>query len=169
MIRVELPETTEILMTSLKNETQYPSSIFKQLYALRWGVETFYDELKNKLKIEYFSGYSKHAILQDFYATLFASNIQSLIIGDLNDELAKKTGQKYKYKINNNISYGLLKNRIINLLFTETDTDIVMKELNSLFKKHLVPIRPNRTNPRHNKKYKRRVRPKVTKNQKDAI
>ncbi|PID92907.1 MAG: hypothetical protein CSA94_02660 [Bacteroidetes bacterium] len=73
------------------------------------------------------------------------------------------------YKINNNISYGLLKNRIINLLFTETNTDIVMKELNSLFKKHLVPIRPNRSTPRHNKKYKRRDKPKVAKNQKDAI
>ncbi|WP_367892754.1 transposase, partial [Flavivirga aquimarina] len=35
------------------NSKVYPSSLFKELYAKRWGVETFYDELKNKLKIEH--------------------------------------------------------------------------------------------------------------------
>ena len=30
------------------------------------GVETFYGELKNKLKVEHFSGYSNNTIQQDF-------------------------------------------------------------------------------------------------------
>lgn len=170
LLRIDLPSgNTEILMTSLKNKKQYPDAVFKQLYSKRWGVELFYDELKNKLKAEHFSGYSKQCILQDFYAALFVSNVQSLIVGELNDELSLDTKTKYKYKVNNNLSYGLLKDRIITLLFSGTDTDIMLNELKALFKKHLVPIRPNRSNPRKIGKYRPREKPKVLKNQKDAI
>ena len=38
-----------------------------------------------------------------------------------------------------------------------------------LFIKELIPIRPNRSNGRNIGKYRRREKPKVTKNQKDAI
>jgi len=169
LIRVELPKSEdEILMTSLKDSEQFPSSIFKELYALRWGVETFYDEFKNKLKAEYFSGYSKQSIQQDFYAALFVSNVQSLIVGEINDELRENSNTKYKYKVNNNLSYGFLKDRIVTLFFSETDTETIMSELNELFKKHIVPIRPNRKSDRNKDKYRNRQKPKVPKNMKDT-
>ena len=169
LVRVELSSNeTEILMTSLKDEIQFPDIIFKELYGARWGVETFYDELKNKLKVECFSGYSRQSILQDFYATIFVSNLQSLIVGEVNDELCEQTNTKYKYKVNSNLSYGLLKNRIITLFFSKTDTDILFNELKDLFKKHLIPIRPGRTYERHKDKYKNRQKPKVPKNMKDT-
>ena len=73
--------------------------------------------------MEYFSGYSKVSILQDFYAAIFVSNVQSLIVGEINDELHERTGTKYEYKVNSNLSYGFLKNRIITLFFSQTDTE----------------------------------------------
>ncbi len=88
LVRVDLPKgQTEILITSLLDSKEYPSSIFKELYNERWGVETFYDELKNKLKVEHFSGYSKESIQQDFYAALFVRNVQTLIASELEEEL----------------------------------------------------------------------------------
>ena len=56
------------------------------------------NQTANKLKLEYFSGYSKQTVLQDFYATVFVSNIQSLTVGEVNDELREKTGKKYDTK-----------------------------------------------------------------------
>ncbi len=47
--------------------------------------------------------------------------------------------------------------------------DETIKQLKSLFKKHLVPISPNRSNARDVDKYRKRLKPKVTKNQRDAI
>ena len=92
LVRVELPsQEVEILMTSLLDAEKHPDSIFKKLYFMRWSIETFYDELKNKIQAEHFSGYSQHSILQDFYASLFVSNVQSLIIGEMNEELAAET------------------------------------------------------------------------------
>jgi len=47
--------------------------------------------------------------------------------------------------------------------------DDVFKELEGLFLKNTVPIRNDRTNIRDIDKYKLRIKPKVTKNQRDAI
>ena len=171
LVRVELPSgEVEILMSSLLDSQRYPNSIFKDLYFLRWGVETFYDELKNKIKAEHFSGYSNQSILQDFYATLFVSNVQSLIVGEINKELALKSGKtKYQYKVNTNLSYGFMKDRIITMFFSEKPMEIIVSELRDLFKKHTIPIRPNRKFKRDIDKYRLRGRPKVFINKKDAL
>jgi hypothetical protein len=171
LVRVELSSgEAEILITSLFEEGQYPHSLFKKLYFLRWGIETFYDELKNKIKVEHFSGYSQHSILQDFYAALFVSNVQSLIVGEINDELANEPKQnKYQYKVNSNLSYVFLKNRIITLFFSDKEMDLIVSELKMLFKKHLVPIRPNRKYERKTNKYRKRGNPKLLKNRKEDL
>ena len=67
-------------VSSLIDNKKYRCKMFKELYFKRWKVETFYDELKNKLKVEYFSGYSHQSILQDFHAAIFISNVQTLIV-----------------------------------------------------------------------------------------
>ena len=171
MIRIDLPNGgTELLITSLLDSKKYKHKIFKELYFKRWKVETFYDELKNKLKVEHFSGYSHQSILQDFNAALFISNVKTLIVSDLEEEikLSIKT-RKLDYKVNNNLSYGFLKDRVITLFFNNENMQDVFDELKILFKKELVPIRPNRSNLRNIGKYRRREKPKVVKNQKDTI
>jgi len=171
LVRIELPSgQVEILVTSLLESKTYPTNIFKSLYAKRWGVETFYDEIKEKMKLEYFSGYSPESILQDFYATMFVSNIQTLIVGELGDEIALQTqGRKYKYKVNKNLSYGFLKNRMLELFLTEDSIKVVVSKMKELFKKHLIPIRPNRTFSRKTGQFRNRIKPKVTKNQRDTL
>ncbi len=171
LVRVELPKGgVEVLMTSLLNIKVYANKLFKSLYAKRWGVETFYDELKNKLKVEHFSGYSKQSILQDFYAALFVSNIQTLIKGDLEEELQEQNqNRKYNYKINTNLSYGILKNRILELFFSKDSMEKVVEEIKLLLLEHQIPIRPNRSYIRKSGKYRSRTKPKVAKNQKDSI
>ena len=171
LIRIDLPSgEIEILMTSLLDSKKNPTTMFKELYFLRWGIETFYDELKNKLKLEYFTGYSTISILQDFFCAIFISNLQSVIVNDLQEELKiKNQNTKLYYKINTNLSYGFLKNRILELLFKEAPLEQVFNELETLFLQNTIPIRENRNNKRDVGKYRNRIRPLVLKNQKDAI
>jgi hypothetical protein len=157
-------------MTSLLDSQIYPANMFKELYFLRWGVETFYDELKNKLKVEFFTGYSKITIQQDFFCAIFISNLQSVIVNGLEEEIkVMNENTKLDHKINTNLSYGFLKNRILELLVKEAPLESVFKELESLFLQNTVPIRKNRNNKREVGKYNKRIRPRVLKNQKDAI
>ena len=137
---------------------------------MRWGIETFIDELKNKLKIEHFSGYSDHTIRQDVACAVFISNLQSVIISSMAEELQEQNEQRlYDYKVNTNVSYGLLKNRVIELLHQNGSTAQVLTELETLFLQHTVPIRPGRTNPRDNPKYRYKDKPIITKNHKDSL
>jgi hypothetical protein len=162
----------EVLATSLLDSKYYGNEVFKELYFKRWKIETYYDELKNKLKIEEFSGYSNQSILQDFYSTLFVSNIQTLIENEINEEIEKESETKnikYQYKINTTLSYGFMKDRILELFFTKNDMNDIINELKELFKKHLIPIRPDRKFERKIGKYRTRTKPIVTKNQKNSL
>jgi hypothetical protein len=171
LLRVELPGgETEVLITTLLDSQKYPTRMFKELYFMRWGIETFIDELKNKLKIEHFSGYSNHIILQDVNCAIFISNLQSVIVNSIAEELEEQHKESlYNYKVNTNLSYGFLKNRVIELLHKDGSTEQILAELETLFLKHTIPIRNNRTNPRNTQKYRYKDKPIVTKNHKDSL
>jgi hypothetical protein len=171
LLRVDLPGgETEILITTLLDSRKYPAKLFMKLYFMRWGVETFYDELKNKLKVEHFSGYSDITIQQDLYCAVFISNLQSVIVDGLKGELEViNQGRQYDYKVNANLSYGFLKNRVLELLYQKAPLDRVVSELEELFLKHTIPIRKNRRNKRNTQKYRYMDKPFVTKNQKDSL
>lgn len=162
--------TVEVLISSLLDIIKYKDKLFKDLYFKRWKVELYYDELKNKLQVGNFSGYSKQTIYQDFYSSIFVSNIQTLLVGEINEELKEERYQtKYQYKVNTNVSYGILKNRILELFLSDKPMNQITEEIKNLLKKHTIPIRPNRNYERNNGKYRKRTKPRVTKNQKDAI
>lgn len=74
----------ETLITNLSNE-EVTYDDCTQLYFKRWGIETRYDELKNKFEIENFSGKTQRAVEQDFYATILLSNLAALIEIDANN------------------------------------------------------------------------------------
>ena len=171
LIRIDLPGgETEILITTLLDSKKHPTKIFMKLYFLRWGVETFYDELKNKRKVEHFSGYSNTTIRQDLYCAVFISNLQSIMVNGLKDDLEViNSGRQYDYKVNANVSYGFLKNRVLELLYQKAPLDKVFKELEELFLKHTVPIRNHRKNERDTQKYRYKDKPFVTKTQKDSL
>jgi len=82
----------EVLVTSLLDQQTYPPADFKELYYLRWGIETFYGILKTRLGLENFSGYSPEAIRQDFFATIFLTGAETILTEDAEETLAKQRG-----------------------------------------------------------------------------
>lgn len=92
VVKIDLPSgEEEILITNIL-ESEISFEECKSLYFKRWGIETNYDILKNKLQIENFSGDSVKVIKQDFFATIFLANIATLIEEDA----------EIVYKSNNN-------------------------------------------------------------------
>lgn len=81
-----------------------------------------------------------------------------MLVEEINQELRNETKTKYIYKVNNNLSYGFLKDRIVTLFFSNTDTDEILSELKQLLKKYIIPIRPNRKYERYKDKDKYRNR-----------
>ena len=149
LLRVEIGQgDPEILITSLLDTKRYPHGCFKELYGLRWGSETKFDLAKNKLQVEIFSGHKPAAIYQDFYATVLAANLHNLIVQSCEAKLKTVNGQGgVKKAINQNVTIGLLKNRMV-VLFYSKKPQVIFEELKLLFLNHLEPVRPGRKFPR---------------------
>ena len=114
-------ELDEYLITSLLDRGKFTEEDFKHLYSLRWREEVYFDFLKNKIEIENFSGKTVETIRQDYYSMILVSNIHSLILSEaqdkLDEQIRKKPKLKYgKYKVNRNVTYGIMKNRIYRML-----------------------------------------------------
>jgi hypothetical protein len=108
------------------------------------------------LQLEQFSVHRVICIQQDFEATVFVKNIQSIIQKQCTETLEKTNHlRKHNYKINHNISIGTLKNNIVLLFVNECPHEILLK-LQHIFVKNIEPIRHGRAYKRVLKvKYKR--------------
>jgi len=170
LIKVRLDNgEIELLMTSLLDSKKYPCKCFKSLYYQRWGVETYYDRLKNILTLENFSGLTQHAILQDFQCAIFISNVQTLIIEEAQQGIKNKYDKrKYEYKINSSICLGLMKYKIIDL-FVNKGSETTLKELEEILIEHVVPIRKGRSFKRDVDKFITRKKPPMFKNRKRVL
>lgn len=138
----------EILITNLSEE-KLNFEEAKGLYFKRWGIETRFNTLKNKLEIENFSGEKPLIIEQDFYATQFVSNMAAIFKQDAEEELKEKNKDKnlkYEYSINNNMLFGKLKNYLILLLLEENEEKklILYKDFIERLQRNVIPIRKNR-------------------------
>ncbi len=160
LVRVELPESIEVLITNLWEQDGHPTEQFKDLYALRWGVETNIGIQKNILQLESFSGLTTHSVLQDFYATVFMTNLHSIIIKEAQQTIENTiTHRKYPVKVNKNKSFGKFKINLV-ALFIENDPRIILRKLHAHFIKEVIPIRKGRSfdrvrkNPQSKSKFK---------------
>jgi hypothetical protein len=149
VIKVELDSgETETLMTNLFNK-RLGESDFKELYFKRWPVETEYDELKNKLSIENFSGRTETAVRQDFYAAMYLTNLATAFWWEAQeavDEEHKGKNNKYEYRVNVNHEIGVLKDKLITAVLEEDDNkrQKIFDVINQLLISRTVPVRPNR-------------------------
>ena len=88
VVRVKLKSgEVETLITNL-SENEFNTNDFLGLYFFRWGIETVYDTLKNKLLIEKFAGRSPVAVLQEYYAMMFILNCIAAMSPTVNRKLS---------------------------------------------------------------------------------
>jgi hypothetical protein len=141
--------TVEVLVTSLLDDAAYPPAVFKELYKLRWGVETLYDRLKNLLTLENFSGTSVEAVKQDFYALMFLCGLEAVLTEEASDRLAAKTPRnRYPQQVNHMVSFNALKHQVMTLFFSEAPVAEVCDTLTRLFLTNPVCVRKDRQVPR---------------------
>lgn len=142
----------EYLITDLGEEFTYED--IGKIYHYRWKIESSYDVLKNKLKLENFTGKLPHLIEQDVYATIYLCNVMEDIIGYAENKHCNKIEEKkYKYEmqINRNISIGILKEKLI-VMALEKDPkrrEEMFKGVIEQIQQQVVPIRPGRKNVRN--------------------
>ena len=147
----------EVLVTSLLDERKYPTGLFLEAYHQRWGVETFYQVIKGRLALEHFSGITVEAIRQDVHATVFLSNLESIVTAGANqklsDSIVQKTGEKpIGSQVKHSIAFHAIKSHIYDLLASDKPIPEVLVQLEQLFLKTPLRTRPDRNPPRRPRK-----------------
>ena len=92
---------TEYLATNIYTKS-LTAKDFKELYFMRWPIETKYGELKNQFQLEEFSGTTSTSIEQEFFINILLSNIAALLKSSADDEISKgaRKSNKYRYQAN---------------------------------------------------------------------
>jgi hypothetical protein len=137
----------EVLATSLLDQQKYPAESFKELYYLRWSIETFYGVLKTRLGLENFSGYSPEAVRQDFFATIFLTGVESILTEDAEKQLSGQHSGHPK-KVNKAVSFNAIKNKAFELFMSDALEEQTLEELTALFQTSPTLIRKGRKVPR---------------------
>lgn len=150
LISVRLPTgELEVLVSSLLDEQQYPTEEFLQVYHWRWGHETFYHVLKSRLDLENFSGQTGEAVRQDFHAALLLCNLETILVGPVQDQLQRSSSQQsHPKQINHAVTFHALKDQLIELLYSPAPIEEVVEKLQRLFRGSPVSVRPHRKPPR---------------------
>ena len=112
----------------------------RELYHLRWGIETSFRDLKYTLGLVNLHGKSDAFAEQEIYASLTAFNFASRVCNEV--VVRQPKNGVYAYKVNFKMAVMLCKEH---LRTPNTDGETLLKEI----ARYTVPIRPNRQDERN--------------------
>ena len=139
----------EVLATNLLDEQVYETAAFGELYHYRWRIETYYGLLKGRLDLENFTGRSPEAVRQDVYATIFLSNLESVLTRPTQRQMSHASPpRQHACQVNRAVSFHALKLHLIELLLSQEPPQQVIQKLEGLFAGAPVTTRPSRKVPR---------------------
>ena len=137
VVRFKLTEDTyEVLLTNLP-EGEFSVSDLKDLYAMRWGIETSFRDLKYSLALSFFHSKKTENILQEVFARLTMYNFAELITSHV---VVKQKSRKHLYKINFASAVHICRNFFLK--------NISPSDVEALLLMHLLPVRQRSANLR---------------------
>ena len=141
---------TETLVTNLFSSTMTAEDL-RKIYALRWGVETAYRNIKDRLSLVRFSGKSRQTVLQDFFACMVFLNVACAFCAEADEtrqRLDEQKALKHGYRANRSACFSFLKCHLSTmLLFTRALRALAQRLTNQLIRA-VCPVRPDRSFPR---------------------
>lgn len=137
VVRFKITEDSyEVLLTNLA-EDEFSVSELKKLYAMRWGIETSFRDLKYSLSLSYFHSKKTENILQEVFARLTMYNFSELITSHI---VVKQKSRKHLYKINFAAAVHICRNFFLK--------NISPSDVEALLLMHLLPVRHRSANLR---------------------
>lgn len=139
VVRFAISEDTyEVLLTNLDREA-FPPEQLKELYHLRWSIETSYRELKYTIGLTSFHARKVDYIKQEIFARLLLYNYCELITTHVISKMEKKDKTK---QVNFTMAIYVCRE------YLRQKRQLSPPAVIKLIEKHILPVRPNRKYPR---------------------
>ncbi len=137
VVRFKITDTIyETVVTNL-DANYFPPEELKQLYAMRWGIETSFRELKYTVGLLHFHAKKVEHIYQEVFARLIMYNFTELVTSPV---IIQKADCKYAYKANFSVAVHVCRQFFLG--------NVSPPDVEALIRRHVSPIRPGRTRPR---------------------
>lgn len=134
-VRIKISEDNyETLITNIPSD-HFSVSDLKQLYSMRWGIETSFRTLKRTQGLIYFHSKKAENILQEVFAKLIMYNFTEMITSHV---VIKQKKRKFTYKVNFSAAIHICSEFFLK--------NISPQNVEALILKHLIPIRESKTN-----------------------
>lgn len=148
--------STEYLVTNLMPE-QLAAEKFSELYRLRWGVESKYRELKNRLEIEDFNSIKPVSVRQEFFVAMYLSNLAAIAKREADSMVTASVNNRHDYQSSRSYILNRLKCNIILLLKSSmSECCKIMTRIMEEASRVLSIVRPGRKFGRYRKHTRRR-------------
>jgi hypothetical protein len=131
-------ETYETIITNLEPK-EFPSEKIKELYQLRWGIETSFRELKYAIGLSNFHSKKVEHITQEIYARLIMYNFCELITMYV---LIQQKDTKHSYQVNFTRAIQVCRH------YFRCQSNISPPDVEALIRKNILPVRAGRKDPR---------------------
>ncbi len=121
----------ETVITNL-DETDFPPSELKTLYAKRWGIETSFRELKYAVGLVNFHAKKRAYIVQEIFARLTMYNFAEMITSHV---VIQQKDTKHAYQVNFTVAIHICRR------FLRCLGDVLLPDVESFIRKNILPIR----------------------------
>jgi hypothetical protein len=131
-------DSYETVITNL-DASSFPPDELKKLYAMRWGIETSFRELKYTIGLVNLHAKKRESIIQEIFARIIMYNFTEMITSHV---VISILDAKHAYQVNFTVAVFVCR-RFLRQTIYEPPPDV-----EALIRKNILPVRPNRHNIR---------------------
>lgn len=139
ILRFPITENTyEVIVTNL-GSNEFSSEEIKELYHMRWGIETSFRELKYAVGLANFHAKKPEYIRQEVFARMIMFNFYETIIKHI---IIRQPKNNSIYQVNFTLAIFICREYISN------NRKLKPPDIELLLQRNILPIRPGRHDPR---------------------
>lgn len=131
-------ETYETIITNL-GYSEFPPETLKELYQMRWGIETSFRELKYAIGLASFHSKKVEHITQEIFARLVMYNFCEMITLNV---IIRQKSTKHRYQVNFTVAIQICR------YFLRSRGNVQPPDVEALIQKNVLPVREGRKAPR---------------------
>jgi hypothetical protein len=136
VVRVKLAKGIyESIITNL-SASEFPSSVIKKLYLMRWGIETSFRKLKYTVGLMSFHVKKREYIIQEIFARSIMYNFTEIITSHV---AISRTGTRHCYQVNFTIAVLACRH------FLRVRNNAPPPDVEAIIRRNILPIRPDRS------------------------
>jgi hypothetical protein len=141
VVRIKLSDDSyETIITNL-DKSGFPLNEIKKLYAMRWGIETSFRELKYAVGLLNFHSKKREHIVQEIFARIVMYNFAEMITSHV---VISQGETKRIYQVNFTVAIHICR-QFLRVCFWNNAPPL---DVEALIRKNILPVRPGRSDNR---------------------